>query len=59
MSTCRGQPAGKKKKGERNVLECHQRRVALERLSDGARTLVVDDVVVEAARVLEDERRKK
>ncbi len=34
--------------GERNARECRQRRIALERLGDGARTLVADVIVVEA-----------
>ncbi len=49
MSTRRhAQPARRKKERERNALEIRQCRVALERLGDGARTLVADIVVFEA-----------
>ncbi len=48
VSTRRAQPARRGKEVGRTVLESRQRRVALERLGNGARTLGADTVVVEA-----------
>ncbi len=41
---------GKKKKKQKNILECRQRLVAFERLGNGLRSLIADAVVGEAVR---------